>query len=87
MKTYEAVKAELKTQTRETLKYFTKGFFRLYLDTLEEIRRNDENGLDTAYYDETIQGWSRREWDKIRSTDFYKKTSCAYCSFLCIMCK
>lgn len=86
MKTYEAVKAELSKQTRESLRFFTKKFFRLYLDTLEEIRANDEKGIDTAYFDESIQGWTRREWDKIRATDFYRKTSCAYCSFLCIMC-
>lgn len=82
MKTFQAIKEELKKE-RESTKYFTKQFFAIYSEALETIKRNNEKGIDDSYNDNGI--WTRHAWDEVRKTDFYIKNSCAYCTFLQIV--
>lgn len=79
---YTKVKNELKRVCSST-KYFTKEFFKLYMNALDIGRKLDKSGQDDAYIKDGII--YRHRFDKIYNTDFYNKNGCAYCEFLAIM--
>ena len=80
MKNYSEIKQALRRETSDSLRYFTKSFLATYVAALDVIRRNSENGIDDCYCDGGIR--TRHAWDAVRKTDFYRKSSCAYCVFL-----
>ena len=78
--TYTEIKQALRKETSDSLRHFTKSFFATYIAAVRQGAEYDEQGIDDTYHDGEI--WTRHRWDAVRKTDFYVKSSCAYCEFL-----
>lgn len=77
---YQTIKAELKRRGA-SVKGFTRDFYAVYLAAVDQIRRNAENGIDDSYT--TPDGiFTRRAWDSVRASSFYRDNGGAYCVFL-----
>lgn len=82
MTLYQQIKAELSAK-RENTRYFNKQFLLDYLEAEKQYRVNRKNGIDNTYQVGNIS--YTREYDKIYTSDFYRKNGGAYCVFLEIM--
>ena len=78
---HKSINAELKRRGCKT-RQFTRQFLQMYAKARQDIQTNDANGIDTHYNDNGI--WTRREYDAIRQTAFYRVESGSYCEFLSI---
>ena len=83
MKSYEEIKSELRRETHQSLRYFTKAFYATYCKAVETIRYNIEHDIDDSYEDNGI--YTLHAFDDVRKSDFYLKSGSAYCTFLCIV--
>lgn len=79
MLTYEQIKSELQAR-RENTKHFTKSFYKLYLDSLNAARKDDEGWYTTP--DGVL---TRHCWDAVRSSRFYRENGGCYCEFLSLV--
>ncbi len=82
MTLYQQIKAELSAR-RENTRYFNKQFLLDYLEAEIQYRVNRKNGIDNTYEFDNVT--YTREYDKIYTSDFYRKNGGAYCVFLEIM--
>ena len=82
MTLYQQIKAELSAK-RENTRYFNKQFLLDYLEAEKQYRVNRKNGIDNTYQVGNIR--YTREYDKIYTSNFYRKNGGAYCVFLEIM--
>lgn len=82
MTLYQQIKAELSAK-RENIRYFNKQFLLDYLEAEKQYRANQKNKIDNTYQVGNIR--YTREYDKIYTSDFYRKNGGAYCVFLEIM--
>lgn len=82
MTLYQQIKAELSAK-RENTRYFNKQFLLDYLEAEKQYRANRKNGIDNTYQVGNIR--YTREYDKIYTSEFYRKNGGAYCVFLEIM--
>lgn len=82
MTLYQQIKAELSAK-RENTRYFNKQFLLDYLEAENSIRVNRKNGIDNTYELDNVT--YTREYDKIYTSEFYRKNGGAYCVFLEIM--
>lgn len=82
MTLYQQIKAELSAR-RENTRYFNKQFLLDYMEAEKQFKANRKNGIDNTYQDGNI--WYTHEYDKIYTSDFYRKNGGAYCVFLEIM--
>ncbi len=82
MTLYQQIKTELSAR-RENTRYFNKQFLLDYLEAEKQYRVNRKNGIDNTYELDNVT--YTREYDKIYTSDFYRKNGGAYCVFLEIM--
>ena len=83
MMKFETVKAELEKR-RENTKYFTKAFYKAYLDSLRATKKNVEAGVDDSYERDGVRYY--HSWDAVYNSKFYQKNGGAYCEFLSVVC-
>lgn len=81
---FNDVKQALKARCDST-KHFDKGFYSLYVKSLENVRKSLENDNKNDVY-EKDGIILRHSFDEIYNTKFYNDNSCAYCEFLSIVC-
>lgn len=79
---YQQIKAELSAK-RENTKYFNKQFLTDYIEAKRAFIANRKNGIDNTYQLENVT--YTHEFDKVYSSEFYRKNGGAYCAFLEIM--